>query len=327
MKIAQQEDKKLIFSINTQSPVYKTIGATLKDFSDITLLIKESSLNERIIEVQTSITPLFHNKYYFVSSNNLLIFMPYNEKEIKILKNKIKIALVSHNEKLQHFFQYIFRNEYLIDFNIIEISLEKYPEILPNLDILILNSDSEKLKIEIPNFIKENNLKTKLFFISEKDYFRETDKQIFYSQGYSNVFSKNFSFEELIFNIEKESGKFFYFDKFDKIVKNETLYKGIKQTIYTNQKEFFKKIKIFIENGIYFTIFSYQILTENFDKIDFQKLIRDYDSIFIDREQKQTILLCVNSRPRIKKIIQERFKQQKIEFKEIKVIEAQDIKI
>ncbi len=328
MKTAQKENKKLIFSINTQSPVYKTIGATLKDFSDITLAIKELSLNERIIEVQTSVTPLFHNKYYFLSSKNILALMPYNENEIKMLKDKVKILLISKNRELQKFFQYLFQNEHSIDFNIMETMPTLYTKIIPDIDLLLFNDENEKLKIEIPQFIKMNNLKTKIFFLSNKDYFREIDKQILYSQGYTAVFSKNFAFEELIFAMEKESGKFFYFDKFDKIVKNKTLYEGINRVIYENKDDFFRKIKLFVENSIYFTIFVYELsLDTDFNLINLKEIIRDYDSIYIDKKSGQIILLCINSRPRIKKIVEKRFKKQNIQVKSIKIIEAQDIKI
>ncbi len=328
MKTAQKENKKLIFSINTQSPVYKTIGATLKDFSDITLAIKEISLNERIIEVQTSVTPLFHNKYYFLSSKNILDLMPYNEHEIKILKDKIKILLISKNTELQKFFQYLFQNEQSIDFNIMETIPTFYTKIIPDVDLLLFNDENEKLKIEIPQFIKMHNLKTKIFFLSNKDYFREIDKQILYNQAYTAVFSKNFSFEELIFAMEKESGRFFYFDKFDKIVKNKTLYGGVNRVVYENKDDFFNKIKILVENNIYFTIFVYELsLDTNLDLIDLKELIRDYDFIYIDKDSLQIILLCINSKPKIKTIIEKRFKQQNIQVKNIKIIEAQDVRI
>ncbi|NPA81953.1 MAG: hypothetical protein GXO31_05040, partial [Epsilonproteobacteria bacterium] len=183
MKIAEEEDKKLFFSINTQSPVYPTMGAALKDFSDIELLIKEISLKERVIKVQTSVTPLFHDKYLFVSSNNILVLMPYDETEIKLLKEKVKILLISDNEHLQKFFSYVFKNEKLIDFNILETLPSKYSEIIPDIDLILLNTENEKLKIELPQFIKENKLSTKIFFLSNKNYIREIDKQLFYKQG------------------------------------------------------------------------------------------------------------------------------------------------
>ncbi len=326
MKIAEEEDKKLFFSINTQSPIYPTMGAALKDFSDIELLIKEISLKERVIKVQTSVTPLFHDKYLFVSSNNILVLMPYDETEIKLLKEKVKILLISDNEHLQKFFSYVFKNEKLIDFNILETLPSKYSEIIPDIDLILLNTENEKLKIELPQFIKENKLSTKIFFLSNKNYIREIDKQLFYKQGYKQIFSKDFSFEEIIFAIEKEIGKFFYLEKFEKIIKNEPLFKGKTKTIYTDKKEFFKKIKLLINNNIYFTLFVYELFSD-FETIDFKELIRDDDSIYIDKENRQIILLCINSRARIEKIIEDRLKKQNLKFKKLKHLEAQEVKL
>ena len=327
MKIAERENKKLFFSINSQSPVYNSVSPALRDFSDITLFMKEQSINERLIEIQSSVMPLFHHKYLFISSNNLLVLMPYDENEINLLKEKVKIVLVTDNKKLQKFFKYIFEKENFIEFHIFESFPSQYSKILADIDLLLLNSENNRLKIEIPEFIKRNSLKTKVFYLSNKDSYRLMDEQMSYKQGFKKVFTKNFHFEDLVFSIEKEIGKFFYFDKFEKIVKNSTLYENLNQMVFYNKSDFFKKIKIYLSNNIYFTIFIYKITWGNIKSINVQNLIRDHDSILIDNKESQIIFLCLNSRTLIKDILEERLKKENLEFKEIKQIQAQDIEL
>ncbi len=325
MKIAEEQNKKLIFSLNAQSPVYNKISPALKDFSDITLFMKELSLNERLVEVVTSITPLFYHQYLFVSSNNILAFMRYDEEEIKLLKERSKIALLTTNPKLQKFFNYIFEEENVIDFHILESFPKKYGEILKDLDLLLLNSEDNHIKIEVPEYIRRNSLKTKVFYLSNKEVYREIDKQISYKQGFDKVFPSKFSFEDMIFSIEKEIKRFFYFDKFEKIIHNKTLYEDIEEIVYYDKKKFFKKLKIYTSNRIFFTAFIYKIENDMIDKINYANLVRDYDSIYIDKENKQLIILAINSRAIIKDKIEERLKREGISFKEIKRIEAQDL--
>ncbi len=327
MKITDEEGKKLFFSINAQSPVYNTVSPALRDFSDITLFMKELSINERLINIQSSVVPLFHHKYLFVSSNNLLVLMPYNETEINLLKEKVKIVLVTDNEKLQKFFKYLFEKENFIEFHIFETLPSKYSDILGDIDLLLLNSENDRLKIEIPEFIKRNSLKTKVFYLSNKNIYRLIDEQLSYKQGFKKVFTKNFHFEDLVFSIEKEIGKFFYFDKFEKIIKNSTLYENFNQLVFYNKGDFFKKIKIYISNNIYFTLFIYKITWGNLKSVKPQNLVRDYDSILIDEKESQIIFLCLNSRILIKDILEKRLKNENLEFKEVKHLEAQDIEL
>ncbi len=327
MKVAQEENKKLIFSLNAQSPVYNKISPALKDFSDVTLFMKEVSLNERVVEVTTSVTPLFYHKYLFISSNNVLAFMRYDEEEIKLLKEKNRIVLLSTNPYLQKFFKYIFEKEEVIDFHIAESFPERYGEILKDIDLLLLNSEDNRIKIEVPEYIKRNSLKTKVFYLSNKEIYREIDKHISYKQGFDKVFSKNFGFEDMIFSIEKELKRFFYFDKFEKIIRNKTLYEEIGESIYYDKKKFFKKLKIYTTNRIFFTVFIYKIENKNIKEINFANLIRDYDSIYIDEKNLQIIVLAVNSRAIIKNILEERLKKENISFKEIKHMEAPEIKL
>jgi len=277
------------------------VGNFCENFSDINFLIEKNEESIRTIKIKHTLYPLHETEFIFQREKNTLkltksikqeIIKPENKKEFSIL-------VVTNDEYLKKLHQYIFGKEFKLDFasDINEI----IAKLLKNPDIVVFNPQKDEIDTQICETVKNENLSTKIIYISNKDYIRTKDKMNLFSAGCYELISKNFLIEDYILLIEKLTNNFFYSKKislfpYQKITKSKTSFEKIVNSLY--------------EERIYFTV----IIGKTSNDEIFNK-IRPLDIIY-KNDKTSLCLIDVN-----KKLYFDTIKS-KLNIEEEKIIEA-----
>jgi len=301
IEICSDLNIKLIITLEENSFLIEKI----ENFSEINFLIKKLSSNEREINIKHSLYPIDYESFILKWQINKLIILEKNikkpietlEKEKPLTQNRKSMLIITNNEYLQKFHQYIFEKEFILDFakNLSDI----ISKLLKNPEIVIYNPEGEKIDTQICESFKNTN--TKIIYIVNKDYTRNIDKMNFFAAGCYEVIPKNFIIEEYILLIEKLSNNYFYLNK----IKFLTT-----KNIIKNRNNFFNIVNTLYDERVYFSIVIGKSDEDIFSKI------RHNDIIF---RENNTIFLCLIDTNRY---LYEKVIKNKLNLKEEKFVEA-----
>ena len=317
LQFAEKEKKKLIFVVSSSSYHFDFIYPILKDFSDLILSIKKITLTKRLIEVKYSFENNDNSKFNFFSRDRELYIEDYQKQksiqptdesdkiELENIKNddKIHILIISSNLDLISFHKYLFDYKNDENFKISFVKnnpLEALQMALKNPNLIIYNPDEKILKLDICNTIKENSLKSEIFYIFNKNFLRTSEKSKAIEAGCHKLFSENFDFENYVLSLQKSINYKFYENRFDKI--------NPKVMIFWDRTQFNNEIKIYLRNKIIFTIFQYVYSKEKNAIEKLINLMRDYDKAFIDKKRGVILYLAINTRKNLGEAIKNRLK-------------------
>ena len=283
------------------------LGNFCENFSDINFIIQKSENDiERKVKVKHTLFPLKETNLVLIKKERLLLqpmlnkFSESFQLQIKT-KEKYSILVVTNDEYLKKFHKYIFEKEFNLEFAS-EIN-EIISKLLKNPDIVIFNPQKDEIDTQICETVKNENLDTKIIYISNKKYARTSDKMKIFSAGCYEIIPKNFLIEEYILMIEKVTNNFFYSKKialfpYQKISKTKESFQKIVNSLY--------------EERIYFTL----IIGKTTDYEIYNK-IRPNDIIYID--ENNTIYLCLID---INKTLYYETIKAKLNIEEENIIEA-----
>ncbi|WP_457559873.1 hypothetical protein [Caminibacter sp.] len=307
--IDHTENIKHIFFTTTVSEYKQNIIESIENFSDINLIIEKND-TERKIYVKNSIFPIIPTEYEFIIFNKKIEVFPKNHtEEQKSENNKIKILIITKNNKLFKKLNYIFdKKPFEIDYAGTVSEIIK--KVLNNPDIIIFNPFEKKLDFSVCDTIKENSLSSKLIYIVNEDYIRSNDKLKAINHGCYDVFPLNFNLMDFIYEIEKILNINFYtinlehLKNINKIVSIETICNIIDSL--TEEKIYFTFAKVissekieknflreydfhFFQNGIHYFIFLNT--TPDFIKNILNKFFKNYiiENIFEASEINEQI--------------------------------------
>jgi len=283
------------------------VGNFCENFSDINFIIQKSeNKSERIVKVKHTLFPLRETNFILIKKEKLLLQSKNMTQSLKKdpipkTKDKYSILVVTNDEYLKKFHKYIFEKEFNLEFAS-EIN-EIISKLLKNPDIVIFNPQKDEIDTQVCETVKNENLDTKIIYISNKEYARTSDKMKLFSAGCYEMVPKNFLIEEYILLIEKITNNFFYSKKIALFP-----YQKVSKT----KENFQKIINALYEERIYFTL----IIGKTTDYEIYNK-IRPNDIIYID--ENNNINLCLID---INKTLYYETIKAKLHIEEEKIIEV-----
>ncbi len=203
----------------------------------------------------------------------------------------IKIALITDNNDLRKLNYYLLKEVSDIDYYTIDDLSDQELDIIDDMDIVIYNREDTLLKEKILHQIKAKNLKTKFFMISNKPYLRQKDILTEHINGVDKLMKMDFFLEDYILSIEKYLHSNFYSRRL--LALEET-----SDQILHDKERFFRRVDDLIEKKIFFSLFRYKYQSEiDIDDYNIKKIVREHDTIFIDRQNSEITFLLLNVVP------------------------------
>ncbi|WP_187646923.1 response regulator transcription factor [Nitrosophilus labii] len=308
IEIKELYDIKLLITSSASNNPNNFINEILENYTDMNLYIEKENRIE--IKVQSSIFPVQHLRYLFQLENKTLKLKPLKENETSNLvtqetqaeKPLKKILLISQDTELINLHRFLFDRESYI-FDTASSLSETIQKILEGPDLIIYNPPDESYDLEVCTIIKNNNLRSKLIYIVNKEYVRQSDKMNAINAGCYEIFSKNFIFEEYILTLERIIQNHFYTTLIQQLPNNMEIIK--------NLQHFCNIIDGFWHNRIYASIISAK--TNISKEILFSK-IREKDIMFYD--EKRVIFCLISLRKEIAKTVIDKMKAFTDETKE-----------
>ncbi len=272
---------KLIFTSDISS-VNREIIENIENFSDINILIEKYD-EKRVLKIKNTIFPVKYDICEFLIFNNDIKILPAPGKtnreiiEKKLLSEKRpEILIISKNDKLIKLLTYILKPS-VFNIDIAKNTSEIINKILHNPDIVLYNPFENSLDFSVCHTIKQQNLKSKLIYITNETYIRGDDKITAINNGCFDVFPINFNILELLSEIEKIINLNFYTYNITKLKISHTI---------ENKKTFCNILKSLQDEKIFFSL----VIFKTSEKIDMH-LLRNHDFLYEDGEMKYLILL------------------------------------
>jgi hypothetical protein len=202
----------------------------------------------------------------------------------------IKIALITDNNDLRKLNYYLFKDVSDVDyftFDDTKIDLD----LIEEMDIIIYSRAEDAIKNEILHHIKAKNLKTKFMMISDKPYLRQKDILQEHINGVDKLMKMDFFLEDYILSIEKYLYSNFY--------SKRLLDLPDLSEVITYDKDILKRrIDDLIQRKIYFSLFRYSYHSEiDIEEYNLKKIVREHDTIYIDKESGEIYFLLLNVIP------------------------------
>ncbi len=216
---------------------------------------------------------------------NLSLF----EREKRILP-QIKIALITDNEDLKKLNYYLFKDVGDVDyFTLDDGALDL--DLIDGMDIVIFSKGDEAQKYAILERIKAKNLKTKFMMISDKPYLRQKDILQEHINGVDKLMKMDFFLEEYILSIEKYLHSNFYSKRVLDI-------EDLSDVLIHDSALFESRVKDLMHRKIYFSLLTYHYHSEiDIDEYNLRKIVREHDTILIDKERHTITFLLMNVIP------------------------------
>lgn len=203
---------------------------------------------------------------------------------------QLKIALVSDNGDLQKLNYYLFKDVSDIDYFTVDDSTIDL-DLISEMDIVIFSREDDALKHRILEHIKANNLKTKFMMISNKPYLRQKDVLQEHINGVDKLMKMDFFLEDYILSIEKYLHSNFY-------SKRVLQLPDLADVITYDKAVLRNRIDRLMANKIYFSLLRYAYRSEiDIGEYNIRKIVREHDTIFIDREKGEIVFLLMNVIP------------------------------
>jgi hypothetical protein len=218
-----------------------------------------------------------------------------------ISETKIQVMLMSDNDELKKLHYYIFSSAKDVDYYTIDILPEDEMSLLSEMDIIIFNKKNIDLKYDILKYIKTHNLSLKFFEITNNEYLRQKDLLMANLDGVDKLFKRDFLMEDFVMSIEMYLKSSFYSKRLLSLPQEN-------QIIMTKKELFEKKIDALINKKIFFSLFTYHYEADaDIESYNIQKIVREYDNIFINKRREEIHFLILNTIPDFgKELIQNR---------------------
>ncbi len=235
------------------------------------------------------------------------------------LKN-IQIALITDNNDLRKLNYYLFRDVSDVDHYTIDSINDIDVKLLDSMDIVIFHKEDESLMHEILHNIKAKNLTTKFFCISNKSYLRQKDILEAHINGVDKLMKMDFFLEDYILSMEKYLHSNFYSKRLLQLEEPTDV-------LVHDQNIYSPRIDDLVERKIFFSQFMYHYKSEiDIDDYNLRKTVREYDSIFINREKREITFLLLNVIPEFgEEVIKKRITNFSITLEHKKSISAFDL--
>lgn len=214
---------------------------------------------------------------------------------------QVKIALITDNNDLRKLNYYLLKDVSDIDYYTIDSLTEEELDIVDEMDIVIYSMEDHTLKDAILHRIKAQNLKTRFFMISNKPYLRQKDILQEHINGVDKLMKMDFFLEDYILSMEKYLHSNFY-------SKRLLALEELDEVILHDRKRFYERVEELMEKKIFFSLFHYKYQSEiDIGDYNIKKIVREHDTILIDRENEELVFLLLNVVPEFgAKIIKKR---------------------
>ncbi len=255
-----------------------------------------------------------------LSDDSLIELSNFKAKSSTKESIAIKIALFSDSEDIKKLNYYLFSGVDGIDYNTID-KLSKYDlDDVDEMDIIVFNKDDETLKEMLLDNIKLKSLPTKFFLISNKSYLRQKDILKEHVNGVDQLLKLDFFLEDYILSMERYLKNNFYSSRLLEL-------KDDSKVILNSKDSFEKEIRDLIEQRIFFSLFNFKYDSEiDIDSYNIRKIVREHDTIYIDKESKEITFLLLNITPEFgSQMIKKRINNFSIILKEINKLSSFDI--
>jgi hypothetical protein len=235
-----------------------------------------------------------------VSTENIIELLS-SSRRVKDLM-KMQVMLMSDNDEFKKLCYYVFSSSNDVDYFTVD-SLEDQYDLLDNMDIIVFNQEDMEIKEKIIARIKEKKLSLKLFVISNQKHIRQIDKLKEHVNGVHKLFKKDFLIEDFIMSVETFLENNFYSKRLVKIYNDN-------EVLTLDKKKFQKKVNTLIQKKVFFSLVSYEYESNNeITSYNLQKIVREYDNIFINEKTKKIKFLMLNVSPEFAKAtVHERIK-------------------
>ncbi len=223
-----------------------------------------------------------------------------SEKYILQRNAKIQVMLMSDNDEQKKLHYYIFSSSPDVDYYTIDLLPEDEMPILAEMDIIIYNKEDSSLKRRILSTIKNEKLTTKFFEITNQPYLRQKDLLAANRDGVDRLFKKDYLMEDFVMSIEMYLKNSFYSKRLLQL-ENSTI-------MIKNREIFEEKVAGLLKKKIFFSLFTYIYEADtDIENYNVQKIVREYDNIYVNRRKKEINFLILNTIPDFgKEIIQQR---------------------
>ncbi len=247
-------------------------------------------------------------------------YMPKLSHLIRKVNDKVQIMLMSDNDELKKLTYYLFSSVEDVDFYMIDAFKHDDLTMLEEMDIVIFNKDDVALKDMLLQTIKIEELPIKFFEISTAEYLRQKDLLVAHTSGVDKLFKRDFLMEDFVISTEMFLRNNFYskrlFDLYDQ-----------DDILYHKKEELQKKVDLLLERKVFFSLLTYEYEAElDLDEYNIRKIVREYDNIFINKDEKTISFLILNTVPEFsKELIQRRIDNFSINLIEKRVVCAFDL--
>jgi len=202
----------------------------------------------------------------------------------------IRIALISDKNELRKLNYYLFKDVQGVDYYTFDDEAVEL-DLIAEMDIVIFSKNDEKLKEAILHEIKAKNLKTKFMMISDKPYLRQKDILQEHINGVDKLMKMDFFLEDYILSIEKYLHSNFYSRRVLSI-------EDLSEVITHDRARFQQRVDELMRNKIYFSLLRYSYESEiDIDEYNIKKIVREHDTILIDKEKGEIVFLLMNVIP------------------------------
>ena len=318
VELAEQHNKQIVFTISTASDNYDFMNNILCDFSDLTLTLSESKLNEREVHVSHSIHKIEQELYHIKGLDKTLSLedgksvLSLNESQATVepivsqtpvnSKEKIHVLLVAKEDQQSEAYdlvKYLVANKKMFQITYVSsiYDVPQYFDLQPKLVFLFLNR--KELVKEIFIDLKKRVPTSHAFVFFPQQFIRGEDRRALHKICVDEIFSIDFQLDDLIIALEKSIGNYFYEEAMQNIKFNAH--------VFDRKASFDSIIGSAYENGIYFSLFLFSIQNDHENSI---VLGRNNDFIYHDKENKYIYYLALNTRQSIADTITYRLQEK-----------------
>jgi len=247
---------------------------------------------------------------------DLIILEKIKKKKYK----KIELMLISDNDELKKLHYYIFSSAKDVNYYTLDKVEPEDLQMIYEMDIIIYNNTNDKLKEKILTIIENQKLDLKFFEISRQNYLRQKDILIAHNRGVHKLFEKEFMLEEFVMSIEIHLKSNFYTKRLLELKENS-------DTVVDSQKLFENRVDELLKKRVFFSLLKYSYDSDiDIESYNLKKIVREYDTIYIDKNKRVLHFLILNTIPTLgKKFINERIKNFSIYLDNLKAISSFDL--
>ncbi len=294
--IVQKYHKKIMYIYNSKSAQELYLDKAIKKNTSVLDFMNQNNKEKNMHALQLLQDELLTDK---------------NDTNTKKEASTIQVMLMSDNDELKKLHYYIFSSTDDVDYYTIDILPDEEIALIEEMDIIIFNKKDENLKRRILDTIKKGKLSVKFFEISDNEYLRQKDLLVANLEGVDKLFKKDFLMEDFVISIEMYLNSSFY-------SKRLLVLDDANEIIITKKAMFEQKIENLLKKKIFFSLFTYHYDADaDIKTYNIQKIVREYDNIFVNSRTKEINFLILNTVPNFgKELIQERIKNFSITLEE-----------